>query len=166
MVDDICLHMIQSIKPKKYWTKEKCQEIALLCETIKEFRIIYTSAYNVGIKNNWLDDICSHMNYSKNPNGYWTKEKCQNEALKYTTKIEFLKKSNNAYQSSIKNKWIDDICLHMIPIKNYWTKEKCQKEALKYNTKIEFVKKSKGAYKSAYRNNWLTDICIHMIKCK
>jgi hypothetical protein len=97
--------------------------------------------------------------------GYWTKERCQEEALKYKTRYEFQKNSGSAYYSAQKNKLLDEICSHMIDIKkpnNYWTKEKCAEEALKYKTKSEFQKKSSGAYEATRRNIWLNEICQHM----
>ena len=48
------------------------------------------------------------------PHGYWTKERCQEEALKYTTKKEFGLYSASAYNRAKKLKIIDDICSHMI----------------------------------------------------
>jgi len=93
----------------------------------------------------------------------WVKEKCQKESLKYNTKFEFQMGSSGAYNSSLKNKWLDDICDHMIKKKEMWiSKKKCQKESLKYKTKIDFRKKSSGAYSSSLKNKWLNDICDHM----
>jgi len=43
----------------------------------------------------------------------WSKEKCQEEALKYNTKSEFKSKSL-AYSPAWKNGWLDEICSHMI----------------------------------------------------
>lgn len=48
----------------------------------------------------------------KKPNGYWTKERCQKEALKYKTRMEF-KSSSSAYDVACRNGWIKDICGHM-----------------------------------------------------
>ena len=52
------------------------------------------------------------------PNGYWTKEKCAEEALKYGSRGIFYKKSGSAYTISRNNKWLDEICSHMIIIGN------------------------------------------------
>ena len=101
----------------------------------------------------------------RNPRGYWTKEHCQEEALKYNTRGEFYNNSKNAYNTAIRNKWIDDICSHMKFIKfnkNHWTKERCIEEALKYNDRTLFNKEAGGAYCAAHINGWLNDICLHM----
>lgn len=44
-----------------YWTKEKCQEVALLCKYRNEFNKKYKVAYVTSSKNGWLSEICSHM---------------------------------------------------------------------------------------------------------
>ena len=40
--------------------------------------------------------------------GYWTKENCQKESLKYKTRTELKKGSSGAYHSSRKNGWLDE----------------------------------------------------------
>ena len=101
----------------------------------------------------------------RKPNGYWSKEKCKKEALKYNTRCEFSKKQVGAYLKSQRNGWLDEICSHMIGVKkprNYWTKEKCKEEALKYKYRSEFQKKSGTAYILCRTNNWLDEFCSHM----
>lgn len=100
----------------KIWTKETCQIEALKYNNKKEFRENSQYSYKYARKNNWLDDICSHMNNKKY--NFWNKEQCHKEALKYNTRLEYQKKSASSYSSALKNKWIDEICLHMIPIGN------------------------------------------------
>jgi len=51
------------------------------------------------------------------PNGYWTKEKCHEESLKYKSREEFRKNHSSAYSASIRNKWLDEICSHMIRLR-------------------------------------------------
>ena len=53
--------MKENIKPKNYWTKEKCLEKALEYNTKNEFRKSNKGAYESSRKNGWLEDICSHM---------------------------------------------------------------------------------------------------------
>lgn len=92
----------------------------------------------------------------------WTKEKCHEEALKYTTRMNFKRGSSGVYEIARKNKWLNEICSH-ISKNRYWTKEKCQKESLVYKTKREFRKYSSNAYNAAYLHKWLDEICSHMI---
>jgi hypothetical protein len=84
----------------------------------------------------------------------WTKERCLEEALRYNTRGEFF----SAYQTSINNNWLDDICSHMVICRNpNWTKELCLEEALKY-TKSDFRKKSPSAYERSRKSGWLSDL--------
>jgi hypothetical protein len=50
---------------------------------------------------------------NRKPNGYWTKEKCQEEALKYNSRFEFQRNSNGSYHYALRKKWLDEICQHM-----------------------------------------------------
>jgi hypothetical protein len=45
--------------------------------------------------------------------GYWTKEKCHEEALKYSSKTELRQNTSTAYSIAFKNGWLDEICSHM-----------------------------------------------------
>jgi len=104
---------------------------------------------------------------TKKPANYWTFEKVKTEALKYMTRNEFKINSITAYNKAIKNKWINEICFHMIlkcKPANYWTYEKIKTEALKYDNKTDFMNSSNSAYYKAVKNNWINEICSHMIK--
>ena len=103
-------------KPDNYWTKEKCAEEALKYKTRKEFSDKNGSAYGKSRKNKWLNEICIHMVEILKPVRYWTKERCQEEALKYTTRNDFRKKSPSAYNASLKKNWLNDICGHVLQL--------------------------------------------------
>jgi len=166
-IDEFCSHMIIKHKPNGYWTKEKCQEVALKCKTKTEFNKKYSTASELSFKKGWLNEFCLHMKIKYKPYGYWTKEKCQEEALKYKTKSEFVKNSGSAYNVVYKNNWMRELCSHIKSNKKssgYWTKERCQEESLKCKTKTEFNKKYQGAYNSARKNCWFDEMCSHMIQ--
>ena len=54
---------------------------------------------------------------------HWTKEICQQEALKYQTKMDFYRANRNAYEYSKKYGFLVEICQHMIKLGN--RKHKC-----------------------------------------
>ena len=68
-INEICKHMLINVKMIRneyglvipYWTKERCLEVAKNCQTKKEFRQKYSSAYASSFENKWLDEICIHM---------------------------------------------------------------------------------------------------------
>ncbi len=116
-LEEICSHMLIRNCPG-FWTKDECIKKALEYTTLSEFATGCSSAYNVSRVNKWLEEICSHMIEVKKPKGFWTKEKCHEEALKYKTKVEFSKNCSSAYSISYTNKWLEEICSHMIIIGN------------------------------------------------
>jgi len=118
-LSDICIHMDVPYANKYKWTKEICSNLALKYNFRKDFQNNEKNAYSAAYYNNWLDEICGHMDYKKLPNNYWNIfENCRDEALKYKTKKDFYGKSEHAYNMALKNKWIDDICKHMILLGN------------------------------------------------
>lgn len=95
----------------------------------------------------------------------WTYDKCKEEALKYSTRMEFKQNSGSAYSQSVKNKWLNNLCAHMKQVlkpKKYWNFETCKTEALKHETRTDFAKAKGWAYQYASINGWLDDICAHM----
>lgn len=87
------------------------------------------------------------------PRGYWTYERCKEEAIKYKNITELENNCISAYNTIIRNNWRTSLCGHMQTI-NIWNYENCKKEALKYNTRSELEKNVGGAYNSIRRNNW------------
>jgi hypothetical protein len=158
-LDEISSHMNRTKNNSGYWSKEKCIEEALKCSSKKEFETKHPGGYAACRKNGWIIEISSHMNNRiSKEKGYWTKEKCQEESIKYKSRSTFQKNNISAYQTSINNNWLDDICSHMVICRNpNWTKELCLEEALKY-TKSDFRKKSPSAYERSRKSGWLGDL--------
>jgi len=122
-LDEICKHMKNPYESVFKWTKEKCQTIALKYNYRKEFQIGNKNAYSSARYNGWLNDICQHMKHKHLPNSYWNNfDNCKNEALKYKTKTEFIRNSQQTYNFSLKNGWIDEITKHMTPIGDRYNK--------------------------------------------
>jgi hypothetical protein len=112
------------------------------------------------------------MEYVFKPNGYWTYERCEEIADKYTKHSEFYKKHKNIYSLIKKNGWdqLLDHMSHQTPSgniiqssKDFDTIEKCTREALKYKTRSEMCKNSNLAYSIIHKNNW-GNICLSHMK--
>lgn len=112
------LDHLRKSKSKNFWTKEKCEKEALRYDNIKDFRDNCSSVYVKACKEKWIEDICSHMNRNKKPEGYWTKSKCKELALQCKSIKEFKKLSRSAYFYARTNKWLEDICLHFDTLGN------------------------------------------------
>ena len=108
--------MNQTIKPKGYWTKEKCIEEGSKFNSKKEFREKSPICYKISLRNNWLE-VTSHMNILVKPKNYWNYDNCLKEALKYNSKKEFMKNSYNCYKIAYRKKFLDKI-VNIIELNN------------------------------------------------
>ena len=102
----------------------------------------------------------------RRPPGYWTFERCVEEASKYERRKDFELGCNAARKAAMKNGWMDAICAHMTRGRNvhgHWTFERCAEEARLFETRYEFQKSSEAAYSAARKNGWLDQICNHMV---
>lgn len=94
--------------------------------------------------------------------GYWTKERCYEEALKYNSSNDLKINNNYVYEKSYKEKWLEEFYENYLP--KIISKERCHEEALKYKSRKEFSNNSKPEYTKALKASWLDDICLHMIR--
>jgi hypothetical protein len=173
-LEKISSHLTSATKPNGYWTKDKCAAEAKKHGSKAAFKRDASNAYSAALRQGWLEKISSHLTTGKKPNGYWTKAKCHEEALKYSTKKEFKQSCGSAYSTALREGWKDEICQHMRRPEpsqiwttgkkpnGYWTKAKCHEEALKYSTKKEFKQSCGSAYSTALREGWKDEICQHM----
>ena len=100
----------------------------------------------------------------------YTKEICQEIALKYKFKQDFMNNDNSAYNYAWGNNILNIVCSHMTHknCKEY-SKLECKTEANKYMKRADFQKNSRKYYEYSRKNKWLDEICSHMIeyqKCK
>lgn len=101
-----CAEILTANKNRK-WTDESCYEEARKYKNKVEFQKYSGGAFHYACekgllsKYDWLEEI-------KKPNGYWTKERCEEEARKYYTKGEFLKGCGAAHSAAVRNGWLDD----------------------------------------------------------
>jgi superfamily II DNA or RNA helicase len=160
-----CISHMVVCKNAGYWTKEKCIESALKYEIHSEWAKNENTAYNTARTNGWLKECTIHMSKRKSMK-YWTKEKCLESALKYKTKIDWIKNDSTSYQNARENGWLNECCKHMEALKINWTKDECIENALKYQTRIDWVKNDRSAYEAARRYNWVEECCVHMKKLK
>jgi predicted GIY-YIG superfamily endonuclease len=142
-----------------FWTYEKCKEELIKYKTRKDAIKYCPRSYNISKKNKW-EELYKHLEYTTKPNRYWTYEKCKEESIKYKTKKDFKNNCASAYNISFKNKWLDDICVHMISIvkpDGYWTYKNCIDASKDCKTLKEFSKKYRRAYILSLENDWLKD---------
>ncbi len=102
-------------KPNGYWTKSRCAQIARKYRTRTEFQKTEHGVYHRAWVNGWLNDICVHMEFDQLPNGYWSKEHCQEVAHLCKTRDELRQRFPGAYNACHKRNWIDSVCSEMSP---------------------------------------------------
>lgn len=112
----------KKIIPWGYWTFNVCKEMALKYCSKMEFRQKCQGAYAIALRHRWIEEICKHMVPLRKPNGYWSKDRCATEALKYNKRIEYEKNSPVSYNAATRHKWTDEICKHMIRAGNRFNK--------------------------------------------
>ena len=94
--------------PLRKWTFDKCCKVAKKCISRTDFEKKYPSAYNSCIHNKWIEKI-SWLKPKIHPNGYWTYDRCLQEAQKYKTKKEFRDLAASTYVACCRNNWIQEI---------------------------------------------------------
>lgn len=115
----------------------------------EKWKIIYEE---LGYKTINVSKTGSLGSYSR----IWDYDSVKNEALKYTKRSYFQKKSGGAYQSALKNGWLKDITSHMEIIVGRWDIfENVQAEAVKYRTRKQLMRGCRSASEGAYRNGWM-----------
>lgn len=99
--------------------------------------------------------------------GYWTLERCKEEAQKYTSRVGWEKGSGSSYCRAQRQGWLEECCPHMTTLwKPVWTRESCMESAKKYRTKTEWNKGETGAYQMARRKGWGTECMQHMTELR
>lgn len=86
----------------------------------------------------------------------WNHDTCLEEARKYKSRTEFLKKCGRAYDAARRNGWLDEYTWFKPKLQS-WNKDTCLEEAHKYKSRSEFQKKCSCAYEVARKHGWLDD---------
>ena len=88
------------------WTKKKVFELSRKYNSIKEFRENRPSLYNKAKCKGWIKEM-TWLSRTKQPNGWWTKDRFMEEYCKAGNDRKLLRKNNMpAYRAGIKNKWL------------------------------------------------------------
>ena len=90
-------------KNNTIWTYNTCYELARGCKSSKEVQQKSRSAYNVMLRNGWIEDYDWFTPKARS----LTYEECRALAKPCKTRSEFYKAHANAYALSVKNGWLD-----------------------------------------------------------
>ncbi|KKL75136.1 hypothetical protein LCGC14_2057910, partial [marine sediment metagenome] len=159
-LEECCAHMPKAMK----WTRGLCIEDAKSFSTRPDWRTGSGSAYRAAMKNGWNEECCEHMTRPGRNPGYWTKDRCMEDAQLYRKRSEWKKVSVGAYRAAMKNGWNEECCEHMVKGADpLWTQESCKQDALCFTTRNEWKIKSGSSYNAAARNGWSDECCEHMV---
>ncbi len=146
--------------PAGYWTYETCYEEAKKYKSRSEYQYGKGSgqAYRVARANGWIKDY-TWFEEKQKPSGYWTYERCYEEAKKYKTRTSFQRGEcgSRPYKVARANGWLDDYTWfeELSKPAGYWSYERCAEESKKYASRGEFKKGNPSAYAISLRNGWL-----------
>jgi hypothetical protein len=107
------------------------------------------------------------METEKKPRGYWTLERCIEDAKRFNKPTDWCKQSKSAWSVAQRKGWLDQCKAHMTEAckpKGYWTLERCKADALKYSTRADWERGNKSAKSTAERNGWMEECCQHMTR--
>lgn len=90
-----------------FWTYEKTLEESKKYNTPIAFENGSPTAYNKALKEGWMKDFIWLVRRTK-PKGYWTYERCYEEAKKYIKKTEFHRECSSAYTKAQISGWLKD----------------------------------------------------------
>ena len=85
-------------------------------KSLSEFKKDYPKEYRYLSKNNLISKFCDDMGWiyrDTKPFGYWTKERCLEEASKYKLKTEWRRCSGSSYYAAKQKGWLEECTAHM-----------------------------------------------------
>lgn len=145
------------------YTYESCYKLASQCNTKMDLHDKYIGAYQIALKNGWLNDyvwLKSGFDMLSDKRKQWTYELCYIEASSFLSLKEFRDKSHAAYSAAYKYGYLDDFkwLQHERTRRGtYQSYEKCKEEANKYKNRKEFSRNTPGAYSSSMKHGWLDE---------
>lgn len=102
---------MESIKPKGYWTKDRCMEIAKESKTLKNWFTQSESSYRISKKRGWFEDCRKLIEGERHFN--WTLEECKLDALKYDCRKNWQTHGIAGYTAAFRANWLEECCIHM-----------------------------------------------------
>ena len=97
-----------------YWNNsEHCKAEALKYSSRSEWQKRSPLSYRWATQNNWSEECASHMRSNRMPSGYWTLERCQDEARKYKSKVQWRMEHRASFSKANKERWLVQCCDHM-----------------------------------------------------
>lgn len=141
------------------WNGETCYVEAKKYNKMSDFRKNAPGAYNSSKRNGWLSSYVWLERKNSKPSGYWTYERCKEEAKKYSGRRSFQKSNSSAYNNAYKNGWLDqwDWLSPKYSPAGYWNKNSCYEAAKNYHRATDFARYCVTAYELSRKHGWIKD---------
>lgn len=139
-------------KPKNTskWTYETCKAEASKYTCQIEFRKACPVAYNISVRNRWINDWLPKTVIIRSD------DELLETAKQFENINDLRKKNDTLYCLLLKRELLERTGLQYL--RKQWTDEKVRLEATHYDTRIAFQKGSKGAYNYALKNKMLDEL--------
>lgn len=155
-IDECCAHM--AVLWEKKWTIETCKADAIKYGTKGDWQKNSAAAYMAAHKKGWTPECCIHMKEGRKPNGFWSMERCRQDAKKFDSRLSWRLNSPSGYATAKAKGWFEKCCAHMKVTRKpngYWTLERCIAEASRCKTKVAWRLDSASSYSIAKSKGWL-----------
>ena len=96
-----------TIRNRFVWTKGMCETVAREFASVGEFRKECPGAYHKAVRAGWLKNY-EWLSDRRKRRGFWSRERCLREALKYRTLGGLVKGCPAAYYAAHRNGWTGD----------------------------------------------------------
>lgn len=137
-------------KGTRKWTYETCHAEAMKYSSQIEFRKACPSAYNICLRNGWINDWLPKTNIIRSD------EELLEEARKFKTINELRRSNDSLYCLILKRGLLGQTGLQYL--RRQWTDETVREEASLYQTRQAFIKGSNGAYRYAKKHKLLDEL--------
>ena len=115
-VEEACAHMQSPKVPMGHWTLENLVEDAKKHCTRIEWKNNNPSGYATARSKGCLEKCCTHMVRTRNPDGYWTRERVIESARNYQTIAAWSLPQAGAYDAAKSKGWLEDATRHMVRV--------------------------------------------------
>jgi hypothetical protein len=164
-LDVVCAHMSRVLRPAGYYTEEVMRAEVAKFTSFKKLQEEDNALYQAIRIRGLVEELCGHLTRGKKPDGYWGKERCREEALKWGNVTDFKRHAGSAYQKCSEMGWGEevygDLEFQSMPT-GYWTKERVLEEAKLYKHRLDFKHGSNGAYCASLRDGYSDEAMAHM----
>ena len=159
-------HGVSISRARTVWTKAICMRSAKSFDTPGEWEIGDRPAYRAAQRNGWLSACTAHMHRRKRVNGYWTRNRCIEEARKHLSIAVWFEANGSSYKAAKANpEWFAECTAHMQRLwERKWSASAILADAKRYSTPQEWSRTSPSAYNAATAKGLVRRATSHMVK--